>query len=248
MLREPRERLAGLRCAEIVLYEVVGVHFRVGQIAVTELLHEQRIYRVGVDASDLPRRTIGGEDGHETIRVAVELQVVEQPEVLQYVYLRERYGAFPVEVGQQIEEHHFALVDRTLLRRDVDVHRVDHQVAVLLLHYARGYGVVLVDGDGYASRGDVVEHGAVGQGEFGLLVLRGYEVHQLLDLHHAVHALADGQIVVHEGVFAARQREWNGSRLVGAGLHLVDVPLASQVAGVHDPHVGAHAVHLLIEP
>ena len=50
------------------------------------------------------------------------------------------------------------------------------------------------------------------------------------------------------GVFALGQREGHARSVVGAGLHLVDVPFAAQIGGVHDPHVGTHAIDLLIVP
>ncbi len=186
------------------------------------------------------------EDRHEAVGVAVELEVVHQPEVLQDVDLREVDRAFPVEVGQHVENHQLVLVQRVLF--DVDVYRVNHLVAVLFGHDARSDGVLLVHRQRDALGGDVVGHRTVGELDLAARVVAAHEVHHLADVHRAVDAVRDVDHVVVVGVLALGQRERNPCGLVGLGLHLVDVPLAPEVGGVHDPHVGAHAVDLLVVP
>ena len=239
-----------MRRTEVVLDEVVGVDPRIGQVAVAEcavaFAQQQRRRVCGVDAADVEH--VGGrrEDRHQAVAEAVVLEVVQQPEVLHDIGLRGVDGAFPVEIGQQVENDQLVFLQRRFAQ--VHVHRIDHQRAVLLAHDARSDGVLLVHRNGDALRGDVVGLGAVGEQAFAARVLAADEVHHLADGHRTVDGIDDGNEVVGVGVFAAGKRQRHRCRLVGPGLHLVDVPLAAQVGGVHHPHVGAHAVHLLVEP
>ena len=100
---------------KVVLDEVVGVDPRVVEVAVAERVAQQRRGVVGVDASDLVGVLRRGEDRHQAVGVAVELEVVHQPEVLENVDLRHVDRAFPVEVGQHVEDHQLVLVERILL-------------------------------------------------------------------------------------------------------------------------------------
>ena len=228
--RNAGKRLAGTRCAEIILREVVGVNTLLGKVTVAEYIFEQRICYIGIYAANIPRRAVGGKNRHKTICVAVKLQIIEQAEILQDIYLREAYRTIPIEVSQQVEQHHLALFDALLALRDVDIYGIYHQVVVLLLYDARLYGVLLVYGDSYATRGDVVHHCAIYERELCRFVLALDELHQLVNLHNAVYSLAYGQSVVHERILTARQAEGHGGSVVSRSLHLVDVPLATQVA------------------
>ena len=149
-------------------------------------------------------------------------------------------------MGQHVEQHHLALVDRPFGQFHVD--RIHHQVAVGFLDDARGDRVVLVYGQGETVARQVVDFASVAQNKFGARIFVADKIDGLFQLQRAVHDVFYGQHVVGVGVFAARQREGDAWRIVGFGFQFVDVPFGAQVARVHDPYVRAHAVHLLIEP
>ena len=149
-------------------------------------------------------------------------------------------------MGQHVEQHHLALVDRPFGQFQVD--RIDHQVAVGLLDNARSDRVVLVYWQRETVARQVVDFASVAQNKFGARIFVADEIDGLFQLQRAVHDVFYGQHVVGVGVFAARQREGDARRIVGFGFQFVDVPFGAQVARVHDPYVRAHAVHLLIEP
>ena len=174
------------------------------------------------------------------------MQVVDQPELLEDVGLREVDRARPVVVREHVHDHQLALVE--VVARQLDIDRVDDQILVLLGDDARTQDVLLVDGQHERLRGEVVARRTVRQLHLGALVVAGEELDGFARLHRTVHALVDGYVVVAVPVFAARQGEGHAGGFVGPGLHLVDVPFAAQIARVHDAHVGAQAVDLLVEP
>ena len=149
-------------------------------------------------------------------------------------------------MGQHVEQHHLALVDRPFGQFQVD--RIDHQVAVGLLDNARSDRVVLVYWQREAVVRQVIDQVSIAQIVFGTRIFAADEVDGLFQFQRTVHDVEYGNYVVGISVFAARQREGDAGRIVGFGFHLVDVPFGAQVTRVHDPHVRAHAVHLLIEP
>ena len=202
-----------MRRAEVVLDEVVGVDPRIGQVAVAEcavaFAQQQRRRVFGVDAADVEH--VGGrrEDRYQAVAEAVVLEVVQQPEVLHDIGLRGVDGAFPVEIGQQVENDQLVFLQRRFAQVHVD--RIDHQRAVLLAHDARSDGVLLVHRNGDAFRGDVVGLGAVGEQAFAARVLAADEVHHLADGHRTVDGIDDGNEVVGVGVFAAGKRQRTGA-------------------------------------
>ena len=150
------ERLAAVRGRQMVLREEIDVDVRIGKVAVAERVAQQRGGVVGIDPSDLIGVVHGRQDRHEAVGVSVELEVVQQAEALEDVDLREVDRAFPVEVGEHVEQHQFVLLQRVSL--EVEVDRVHHQVAVLFGHDARGDGVLLVHRQGDPPHGDIVHH------------------------------------------------------------------------------------------
>ena len=145
----------------------------------------------------------GSEDRHETVGVAVELEVIHQSEILQYVDLRHVDRPFPVEVGQHVEDHELRLVDRVLPQVDVD--RVDHLGAVFLGDDARGDGVLLVHRQCDAFGRDVVGHRPVRELDLAARVFAAHEFDHVLDVHRAVEAVVHRHPVVGEGVLALGQ-------------------------------------------
>ena len=240
------EGFAGFRGAQGMLDGVVGVGSGIAQVSVTECFGQQRRYVVRIDTPDLLYVPAWRVDRYQPVSVTVELEVIEQPERLQRVNLCEMDRTLPVEMGQHVEQHHLALVDRPFGQFHVD--RIHHQVTIGFLDDARGDRVVLVYGQGETVARQVVDFASVAQNKFGARIFVADKIDGLFQLQRAVHDVFYGQHVVGVGVFAAWQREGDARRIVGFGFQFVDVPFGAQVARVHDPHVRAHAVHLLIEP
>ena len=126
------------------------------------------------------------------------MQIIQQAQILQDIYLREAYRTIPVEVSQQVEQHHLALFEALLALRNVYIYGINHQVVVLLLYNSRLYSVLLIYGDCYTACRNVVHHRAIYKRELCRFVLALDEIHQLVNLHYTIYSLAYGQRIVYK--------------------------------------------------